>query len=102
MTLETLSSARSFGGTQLVCRHSSRETGTDMTFGIYLPPQAEAGEPLPALWLLRAPPAPPARHARRDTRTDRTFGISLPPQAEAGEPLPVLWFLSGLTCTHAN
>ncbi|HEX8449149.1 MAG TPA: S-formylglutathione hydrolase [Allosphingosinicella sp.] len=52
MTLETLSSARSFGGTQLACRHPSRETATDMTFGIYLPPQAEAGEPLPVLWFL--------------------------------------------------
>src|SRR4028119_858064 len=52
MTLETLSSARSFGGTQLACRHSSRETGTDMTFGIYLPRQAEAGAPLPVLWFL--------------------------------------------------
>ena len=52
MTLETLSTARSFGGTQLACRHASRETGTDMTFGIYLPPQAEAGAPLPVLWFL--------------------------------------------------
>jgi S-formylglutathione hydrolase len=52
MTLETLSTARSFGGTQLVCHHPSRETGTDMTFGIYLPPQAEAGGLLPVLWFL--------------------------------------------------
>ncbi|HEX8621199.1 MAG TPA: S-formylglutathione hydrolase [Allosphingosinicella sp.] len=52
MTLETLSSARAFGGTQLAIRHPSRETGTDMTFGIYLPPQAEAGDPLPVLWFL--------------------------------------------------
>src|SRR4051812_32779726 len=52
MTLETLSSARSFGGTQLACRHASRETGPDMTFGIYPPPQAEAGAPLPVLWFL--------------------------------------------------
>jgi S-formylglutathione hydrolase len=52
MTFETLSSARSFGGTQLACRHASRETGTDMTFGLYLPPQAEAGTPLPIVWFL--------------------------------------------------
>jgi S-formylglutathione hydrolase len=52
MTLETLSTARSFGGTQLACRHASHETGTDMTFGIYLPPQAETGAPLPILWFL--------------------------------------------------
>jgi S-formylglutathione hydrolase len=52
MTIETISTAKSFGGTQLACRHSSRETGTDMTFGIYLPPQAEAGARLPIVWFL--------------------------------------------------
>jgi S-formylglutathione hydrolase len=52
MTLETIFSARSFGGTQIACRHASRETGTDMIFGLYLPPQAEAGAPLPILWYL--------------------------------------------------
>ena len=50
--METVSSARSFGGTQLALRHASRETGTDMTFGVYLPPQAELGAPLPVLWFL--------------------------------------------------
>jgi len=53
MTLETLSTTRSFGGTQGVYRHASRETGTDMTFAVYLPPQAEAaGAKLPLLWYL--------------------------------------------------
>ena len=52
MTFETLSSARSFGGTQLALRHAGRETGSDMTLGVYLPPQAEAGAPLPVLWYL--------------------------------------------------
>jgi S-formylglutathione hydrolase len=52
MTLETLSSVRSFGGIQLACRHASRETGTEMTFALYLPPQADAGAPLPVLWYL--------------------------------------------------
>jgi S-formylglutathione hydrolase len=52
MTFETISTARSFGGTQLALRHASRETGTDMTFGVYLPPQANAGDPLPVLWFL--------------------------------------------------
>ena len=52
MTFETLSSARSFGGTQLVCRHASRETGTDMTFGLYLPPHAKSGGALRVLWSL--------------------------------------------------
>ena len=50
--METVSTARSFGGTQGVYRHASRETGTDMTFAVYLPPQAERGQPLPLLWYL--------------------------------------------------
>jgi S-formylglutathione hydrolase len=52
MALETLSTARSFGGTQGAYRHQSEATGTHMTFGVYLPPQAEAGAPLPVLWYL--------------------------------------------------
>jgi len=53
MTLETLSTVKSFGGTQGVYRHASRETGTDMTFAVYLPPQAAAaGAKLPVLWYL--------------------------------------------------
>lgn len=52
MTLETLSTARSFGGSQGVYRHASRETGTEMTFAVYLPPEAAAGAKLPVLWYL--------------------------------------------------
>ena len=52
MSLETLSTVKSFGGTQGVYRHASRETKTDMVFAVYLPPQAEAGHPLPILWYL--------------------------------------------------
>ena len=51
MTIETVSSARSFGGTQLVCKHASSETGTDMRFAVYLPPAAEVG-PVPVVWFL--------------------------------------------------
>jgi S-formylglutathione hydrolase len=50
--LETVSTARSFGGIQGIYRHASRETGTDMVFAVYLPPQAEAGTKLPILWYL--------------------------------------------------
>ncbi|APT56829.1 S-formylglutathione hydrolase [Roseomonas gilardii] len=51
--MEVLASTRSFGGTQLVCRHDSAATGTPMRFGLYLPPQAEeAGARLPLLWFL--------------------------------------------------
>jgi S-formylglutathione hydrolase len=54
MTLETLSSAKSHNGIQQVWRHTSRETGTEMTFSIFLPPQAfDAGAaPLPVVWYL--------------------------------------------------
>jgi S-formylglutathione hydrolase len=42
-TLETVSSSRSFGGTQLVLKHASSETRTAMRFSAYLPPAAERG-----------------------------------------------------------
>lgn len=52
MTLETLSTNQSFGGAQGVYRHASRETGTDMTFSVFVPPRAEAGAKLPVVWYL--------------------------------------------------
>jgi S-formylglutathione hydrolase len=53
MSLETVSSAKSFDGTQGVYRHASRETGTEMIFAVYLPPQAEAARAkLPVIWYL--------------------------------------------------
>ncbi|MEM9317640.1 MAG: S-formylglutathione hydrolase [Pseudomonadota bacterium] len=49
--METLSENRCFGGTQGVYRHSSAATGTDMTFGLFLPPEAADGA-VPVLWYL--------------------------------------------------
>ncbi len=51
MTVETVSN-KSHGGRQLVVKHASRATSTDMTFSIFLPPQAESGQPLPVVWYL--------------------------------------------------
>ncbi len=51
MTLETVSENKSFGGTQGVYRHKSRETGTDMTFAVFVPDH-EPGAKLPVLWYL--------------------------------------------------
>ena len=51
MALTTVSTNRCFGGTQGVYRHQSRETGTEMTFSVYLPPQAQQG-PCPVVWYL--------------------------------------------------
>ncbi|MGB3377190.1 MAG: S-formylglutathione hydrolase [Allopontixanthobacter sediminis] len=53
--METLSTNRSFGGVQGVYSHASAETGTEMTFSVYVPPQAADLEPaakLPVLWYL--------------------------------------------------
>ena len=52
MTLEIVSENKSHGGRQLVVKHLSRSTGTDMTFSIFLPPQAQADERLPIVWYL--------------------------------------------------
>jgi S-formylglutathione hydrolase len=49
VTLETVSETKSFGGTQGVYRHRSRETGTPMTFAVFTPPQAG---PRPVVWYL--------------------------------------------------
>ena len=52
MSLEVVSENRSHGGRQLVVRHASLATGTDMTFSIFLPPQAEGGGKVPVVWYL--------------------------------------------------
>jgi S-formylglutathione hydrolase len=41
--MEMLEDHGSFGGRQQVWRHASRETGTPMTFSVYLPPAAAEG-----------------------------------------------------------
>ncbi|QKG70591.1 S-formylglutathione hydrolase [Erythrobacter mangrovi] len=51
MTIEYLSQNLAFEGTQHVCSHRSRETGTDMTFSVYVPPHMP-GIKLPVLWYL--------------------------------------------------
>jgi S-formylglutathione hydrolase len=50
--METVSESRSYGGRQLVVRHMSSATGTQMTFSIFLPPQAQGGAKLPVVWYL--------------------------------------------------
>ena len=49
--MKTISENRSFGGTQGVYSHASTATGTDMTFGLFLPEEAVGG-PVPVLWYL--------------------------------------------------
>jgi len=50
--MEVVSENRSHGGRQLVVKHASTVTGTDMTFSIFLPAQAEEGRKLPVVWYL--------------------------------------------------
>ena len=52
MALDTLAVQRAHGGTQHIARHSSRETGTEMTFSVFVPPQADDGTPCPVVWYL--------------------------------------------------
>lgn len=49
--MQTVSTNRSFGGTQGVYKHASRETGTDMVFSVYVPPHPD-GAKLPVVWYL--------------------------------------------------
>jgi S-formylglutathione hydrolase len=51
MTIETVSLNKSHGGIQGVYKHASRETKTDMTFSVYVPPH-QAGAKLPVVWYL--------------------------------------------------
>jgi S-formylglutathione hydrolase len=49
--MRTISENRCFGGVQGVYSHVSATCGGEMTFGLFLPPQAEHG-PVPLLWYL--------------------------------------------------
>src|SRR4051812_22325868 len=51
MALETVSTAKGYGGVQGVYRHASKETGTEMTFAVFVPPQAADG-PCPVVTYL--------------------------------------------------
>ena len=49
--MDLVSQSRCHGGVQSVWRHTSAACGGEMTFGVFLPPQA-AQRPVPALWYL--------------------------------------------------
>ncbi len=49
--MKTVSENRCFGGVQGVYTHASQVTGCDMTFGLFLPAEAETGA-VPVLWYL--------------------------------------------------
>ena len=49
--MKTISENRAFGGVQGVYSHNSEVCGGEMTFGLYLPEEAEGG-PVPLIWYL--------------------------------------------------
>ena len=49
--VEIISTNAAHGGTQGVYKHASKATGTEMTFAVFLPPQAETAR-CPAVWYL--------------------------------------------------
>jgi S-formylglutathione hydrolase len=49
--MRAISESRCFGGVQGVYAHASEATGCEMTFGLFLPAEAETG-PVPVLWYL--------------------------------------------------
>jgi S-formylglutathione hydrolase len=49
--MKTVSESRTFGGVQGVYNHASAACACDMTFGLFLPAEAEEG-PVPVLWFL--------------------------------------------------
>lgn len=49
--MDIVSQNKSFGGVQSVFKHESDTCGVEMTFGVYLPPQAET-KSVPLLWYL--------------------------------------------------
>ena len=50
--MEQVSSTLSHGGHQLIVKHASTACACDMTFSIFLPPQAGSGRKLPVVWYL--------------------------------------------------
>jgi S-formylglutathione hydrolase len=50
--MEIVSENKAHGGRQIVARHRSSSTSTEMSFSIFLPPQAEDGARLPVVWFL--------------------------------------------------
>jgi S-formylglutathione hydrolase len=51
--MKTISENRAFGGVQGVYSHASQACACDMTFGLFLPAQAEEG-PVPCFGTCRA------------------------------------------------
>ncbi|MBE7209499.1 MAG: S-formylglutathione hydrolase [Gluconacetobacter diazotrophicus] len=91
MAIEQVAGARCFGGEQRVYRHRSEATGTDMRFGVFLPPQAEH-ETVPALWFLAGLGSTEANFSEKAgaQRVAAELGLALvtPDTSPRGEGVP--------------
>ena len=83
VTLEIVSENKSHGGRQLVVQHASTRPRTDMTFSIFLPPQAESGEQLAGRLVSVGPHLHP-RQCHRKRRVSRRLRRARPDLRRAG------------------
>ena len=90
--MEIMSDTRSHGGRQLVVKHASPATATDMTFSIFLPPQAESGSKLPVVWYLSGLTCTPANVTEkgeyRAACAERGLVFVAPDTSPRGEGVP--------------
>jgi len=91
MTLQTVSTNKSHGGIQGVYKHASRETKTDMTFSVYVPPHP-AGAKLPVVYYLSGLTCTHANVTEkgeyRDTCADLGLIFVAPDTSPRGEGVP--------------
>jgi len=92
VTLEIVSENKSHGGRQLVVKHASAATSTDMTFSIFLPPQAKGGAKLPLVWYLSGLTCTHANVTEkgeyRDACAERGLIFVAPDTSPRGEDVP--------------
>jgi S-formylglutathione hydrolase len=91
MTIQTISTNKSHGGIQGVYKHASRETNTDMTFSVYVPPHP-AGAKLPVVYYLSGLTCTHANVTEkgeyRDTCADLGLIFVAPDTSPRGEGVP--------------
>jgi S-formylglutathione hydrolase len=90
--VEIVSENRSHGGRQMVVRHASAATAGEMTFSIYLPPQADHGGKVPLVWYLSGLTCTPANVTEKGEYRSACSELGLifvaPDTSPRGEDVP--------------
>ena len=90
--MDIVSETKSHGGRQLVVRHASSATSTEMTFSIFLPKHAERGDRLPVVWYLSGLTCTPANVTEkgeyRAACAERGLIFVAPDTSPRGEAVP--------------